>query len=74
MGINVKGVWVGCKESLRGMLRDVEQVDGVKGKVKGDKNILIISSQIGLDGTLLPSHSHGLARIENSGSRTYSRV
>jgi hypothetical protein len=43
MAINVKGVWLGCKESLRGM-------KGQEGKGTGDKNILIISSQIGLDG------------------------
>jgi len=43
MAINVKGVWLGCKESLTGMKKQ-------EGKGTGDKNILIISSQIGLDG------------------------
>lgn len=54
ISINLKGVWVGCKESLRGMLQDGEDVETEEGKtirrVKGDKNILVISSQIGLDG------------------------
>jgi len=44
MDVNVKGVWMGCKASLRGMLQSPE--DGKGG------SIVLISSQIGLDGTL----------------------
>lgn len=44
MDVNVKGVWMGCKASLRGMLQSPE---GGKGG-----SIVLISSQIGLDGTL----------------------
>ncbi|GAA5906575.1 SDR family NAD(P)-dependent oxidoreductase [Sporobolomyces salmoneus] len=55
MAINVKGVWLGCKESFRGMMQDVvaeerAETEGKVKRVRGDKNMLVISSQIGLDG------------------------
>lgn len=43
MDVNVKGVWMGCKASLKGML---DSPEGGKGG-----SIILVSSQIGLDGT-----------------------
>ena len=48
MNVNVRGVWLGCRDSFKAMTREPRNE-------RRDKNILVISSQIGLDGQLFIS-------------------
>ncbi|GAA6020920.1 hypothetical protein JCM11491_000067 [Sporobolomyces phaffii] len=48
MAVNVRGVWLGAKASLKAMLSSAERES--EARVSRDKCILLISSQIGLDG------------------------